>query len=121
MEDKECTGDDARKADAVIPAEFFAEIKDGKHGEHRQSDHFLDGFELRAVEFVGSDAVCGHLKAVFEKSNAPAGDDDLPERSTTEFQMTVPGKGHKDVGKGEEKNGAQGRAPLRTATMDEML
>jgi hypothetical protein len=121
MEDKEGARHDTRKSDAVIPPEFFAEIKNGKDGEDRQSNDFLNGFKLRAVEFVGTDAVCGHLKAVFEKSNAPAGDDDLPERSTTEFQMTVPGKGHKDVGKGEEKNGAQGRAPLRTATMDEML
>jgi hypothetical protein len=101
MKDEERAGDDARKADSVIPPEFFAEVKDRKNREYCQGDDFLNGFELCTVEFVGADPVCGHLKAVLEKSDAPTGDDDLPERSTAKFQVAVPGEGHKNVGNGE--------------------
>jgi hypothetical protein len=57
----------------------------------------LDGLELRSVEFVGADTVCRHLETIFEKSDAPASDDDLPQRLVAIFQMAVPREGHENI------------------------
>src|SRR5215467_9471959 len=42
------------------------------------------------------------------KGDAPAGEDDLPQRFAAVGEMAVPGEGHEDVGDGEENDGAQG-------------
>jgi hypothetical protein len=108
MEDKECAKSDAGEADAVIPPERVAKISDRENREHRESDDFLDGLELRAAEFVRADAIGGYLKTIFEKSDAPTGNDDFPERGITVFQVAIPSKGHKDIRDREKNDGAQG-------------
>jgi hypothetical protein len=45
--------DQAGRAYTVIPFELFAEVGDRKNGENSERDDFLDGLELRCVEFVG--------------------------------------------------------------------
>jgi hypothetical protein len=100
------------RTDAIVTLQFFAEISDGEDREHGQCNYFLDGFKLRRAEFVRADAVCRHLETVFEKGDAPTGDDDLPERFAAVFQVAVPREGHEDVGDGEKQNGAQFNRPL---------
>jgi len=107
VEDEEGGEDQEECGDAVIPFELFAQIGDGEYGEDAKGKHFLNRLELRGVEFVGADAVGGHLKAVFEKRYAPAGQHDFPQRLAAVFEVPVPGKGHEDVGNGEQSDGAQ--------------
>src|SRR5215469_13368719 len=101
MEDEEDRQGQEEGGDAVVPFEFFAEVGHGKNRKYSKRDDFLDGFELRGVEFVGADAVGRDRKAVCEEGNAPTGDDDFPERFATVLEVPVPGKGHKDVGDGK--------------------
>jgi hypothetical protein len=96
-----------RSAHAMVPLQFFTEISDGEDREHGQRNYFLDGLELRGVEFVGADTVCGYLETVFEKCDAPTGDDDFPKSFVAVFQVAIPREGHKDIGDGEKQNGAQ--------------
>jgi hypothetical protein len=108
VEDKEGSQSDAGEAEAVVPFEGIAKIGDGKNGKDRESDDFLNGFELGAGEFVRPDAIGRNLEAVFEEGDAPTGQNHLPERRIAIFQMTVPGEGHEDIGDGEKNDGAQG-------------
>ena len=55
---------------------------------------------------------CRYLETVFEKRDAPTGDDDFPESFVAVFQVAIPREGHKDIGDGEQKNGAQFNRPL---------
>jgi len=98
MKDEKYRQADACEACGVIPAKFFAEVGNGEDGENGEGNDFLDGLELGGVEFIGTDAIRRHLKAVFEESDAPTGENNFPERFASVFQVTVPGKGHKDVG-----------------------
>ena len=100
VKDKEGGKDKAGSADSIIPFEFFAEVGDGEDCKDREGNNFLDGFELCSVEFVRADAVGGNLEAIFEKSDAPTGNDHFPERFAAIFEMAVPGEGHEDVGNG---------------------
>jgi len=107
VEDEKNAEDQTSSAHTVIPFQFFAEISDREEREHGQGNHFLDGLQLRGVEFVGADAVCGYLETVFEKCDAPTGDDDFPKSFVAVFQVAIPREGHKDIGNGEKQNGAQ--------------
>ena len=80
MEDEKGGEDKAGCAYTVIPFEFFAKIGHRKNRKDAESEHFLNGLELSRVEFVRADAVGGNLKAVLEKCDTPAGDNDFPER-----------------------------------------
>jgi hypothetical protein len=103
---------DAGEASGVIPTQFFAEIGEGEDRKDGKSDDLLNRFELSGVEFVRADAVGGHLETVFEESDAPTGEDDLPQSFTAIFKVAIPGEGHEDVGNGEKKNCAhEGVAP----------
>jgi len=92
----------------VVPFKLLAKIRDGKNREHGKGDDFLNDLELGRAEFVGADAVGGNLKTVFEKGDAPAGEDDLPQRFAALLEMAVPGEGHEDIGNDEKNDGAQG-------------
>ena len=107
MENEEDREREADGSGAVIPFELFAEISDGKSRKHGKRNDFLDDFELGRAELVRSDTVGGNLKTVFEKGDAPTGEDDLPQRCAAVFEMAVPGEGHEDVGNGEQNDGAQ--------------
>src|ERR1700682_738390 len=82
---------------SVVPLELVAQIQHGKDREDGQGDYFLNGFELRSVEFVRADAVGGHLETIFEEGDAPAGEDNFPERLIAIFQMAIPGEGHENI------------------------
>jgi hypothetical protein len=79
-------------------------IENRENGEYSKGDDFLNGFELRHAELIGTDAVGRDLEAVFEKSDHPADDDHLEQRGRFVFQVAVPGKCHEDVGTGQEQD-----------------
>ena len=97
MKNEEYAQDQACCSSRVIPLQFFAEIGDGEHREHRQCNHFLNGFELRGIEFVGADAICRHLETIFEKRDTPTGEDHFPKSFAAVLQVAVPREGHEDV------------------------
>jgi hypothetical protein len=97
-EDKKTSRGYESEADDVVPPEFFTQISDGKNGEYDQSDHFLDRLQLRRRKLIRTDAVCGHLKAVFEQGDAPAYEYSGPERRLPESQVAVPRKRHEHIG-----------------------
>ena len=98
MEDEENRSHQASTRGSVIPAQLLMEVEGHKYAEDQQRDHFLDHFQLHHREAVRAEAVGRNLKAVFEEGNAPTDEDDLPKRLLTKAQVTVPGKGHEDVG-----------------------
>ena len=73
---------------------------DGEDREHRQCSDFLDGLELRGVEFAGADAVCRYLETVFEECHAPIGHNYLPESFVALFQVSVLREGQENIGDG---------------------
>ena len=118
MKDEKDSEADAGEAGGVVPTKLFAKISDGKDSEDCKGDDFLNCFELSGVEFVGTDAIGGNLKAVFEKGDAPAGEDDFPQRFATVFEVTVPGEGHEDVGDGEKNNCAHEKVAPEMRKLD---
>jgi hypothetical protein len=118
MEDEKDSETDAGEAGGIIPAEFFAEIGDGKDGENGERDDFLNRFELSGAELVRADAIGGNLKAVFEKGDAPAGEDNFPQSFAAEFEVAVPGEGHEDIGNREKKDRTHGDVAPRKRRLD---
>src|SRR5258707_1005819 len=112
VENEKNTQHQTRGTDAIVPLQFLAEISDGEDREHGQRNYFLDGLELRGVEFVGADTVCRYLETIFEKCDSPTGENYFPQRLATVFQVAIPREGHKDIGDGEKQNGAH-EASLR--------
>jgi hypothetical protein len=78
VKNEERGGHDQRESYAEVPPEFLPQVKNRKYRENRKRYDFLNGLQLRGIEFVGADAVCRHLKTVFKKSDAPAYEDDFP-------------------------------------------
>ena len=62
----------------------------------------MNRLELRAVEFVRTDAVGRHLETVFEEGDPPAREDYFPECLASVLQVAIPRKGHEDVGDSEQ-------------------
>jgi hypothetical protein len=93
------------EACGVVPLELVAQIQHGKYGEDRQGDHFLDGLELRGGEFVGADAVGGHLKAIFEEGDAQLARMTFQSASLRYFRWPYQAKVMKIFEKGEQENG----------------
>jgi hypothetical protein len=48
------------------------------------------------------------LKAIFEKCDAPACEDDHPQRFRCVFQVPIPSEGHERIRNDEQKNGDRG-------------
>jgi hypothetical protein len=103
VEDKEDTEHEAGEPGSVVPFQFLAQIGDGKSGEDHQRDDLLDGLELRGRELERADTVGGHLEAIFEESDTPAGQNDLPQSFAAIFEVAIPGKGHEDVRNGQQQ------------------
>ena len=61
-----------KKADKVIPAEFFFKIQNGKDSKNSKSYNLLNSFKLSSVIYSIAYSVCRHLKTVFKKRNSPA-------------------------------------------------
>ena len=108
MEHEEGSSDEAAEGYGVVPVEPFAEVIDGEDSEDAQGDDLLDDFELGGREGGGTDAVGGDLQAVLKEGDAPADENDLPQRVLAIFQMSIPGNSHEDVGEDEKNDGPHG-------------
>ena len=97
----------------VVPTEGLRlEHRDYDDGEHGERDGFLDDLQLDKVERTTIDcrayAVGGNHKWILEQGNTPRHQDDQKQRPVfrcgddlDQFQLSVPGKGHEDVGDDE--------------------
>lgn len=84
----------------------------GDDREHSQRDAFLQHFQLYEIEWATvadeADPIGWHLTAVFEEGDTPREKDDAKQRPMSrragllQFQVPVPGEGHKDVAQREK-------------------
>ena len=102
MEGEEDRADEEACGDGVIPAQMLAEVEGDEDAEDNQRNHFLNDLELHGREAVRAKAVGRDLEAILKEGNRPTHEDDLPERLVAKAEMTIPGKGHEDVGDGEK-------------------
>ena len=109
VENEKYSQGDATEARGMIPLYFFIEIENREYGEYQQSDHFLNSLELRGAELIRANAVRRDLEAVFEKSDAPAHQNHLPESGSAELQVAIPGEGHEDIRDGEKDDRSHAR------------
>lgn len=102
----------------MIPLQLLIfEQYEGKNREYYQGDNLLNHFELEQCEgatvFLIADFVGGHHQAVFKKGNEPTHQNKpeqprfLKEFQVLEFQMAVPGDGHKNIGKQQKQDGVR--------------
>ena len=100
----------------MVPAQGHVEGYCGEEHKDHQRDHFLNHFELhqgeRASVPLKPYAVCGHLETVFEESYSPREENDENQRCGVgeetcllEFEVTIPSKRHKYIGREEKENG----------------
>jgi hypothetical protein len=99
VENKERSRDNQSEPYALIPLKAVAKIKDRKHRKNRQRDDFLNRFQLRWIEFVGTNPICRNLEAVLKESDTPTGQNHFPQGFSPESQVTIPGESHEDIGK----------------------
>lgn len=118
MENEKDREANAGKASGVVPTQLLAQVSHRENGEDGERDYFLDGFELSGAEFERANAICGNLEAVFEKGDAPTGENNFPESLAAVFEMAVPSERHEDVGDGQKKNGPHERSPPVTNDLD---
>ena len=98
----------------MVPFQFGLKSEGGENYEYHERDDLLDHFQLHEREIAAvplePDTVRGYLKAVLEKCDQPAEDDDAEERqfiksrALGEFQVTVPREGHKYIGKNQKSD-----------------
>jgi hypothetical protein len=86
------------KSHRIIPSKFFLQIPDAENRKNHQRNDFLYGFQFNCIEHTMPETVCRNLKAVFQKSYAPAYQYYLPQAYLFIFQVPIPGKGHEDIG-----------------------
>lgn len=100
----------------MIPADGFAFEHCGyDDGEDCQRDGFLYDFQLHQCEWTSvdlrADAVGGNHEAVFEECQSPRTKNDEDERPVgidfqfREFEVSVPGKRHENVGTDKQQYG----------------
>lgn len=104
VKNEKCGQNDTTEACGIVPLNVFAEIEDRERRENRKRDDFLNRLQLRGGKFIRADAVRRDLEAVFEERNPPAHENHFPKSGRPEFQMTVPGEGHENIGNGEQDN-----------------
>ena len=105
MEGEEDRADEEARGDGVVPAQVLAEVEGDEDAEDDERNHFLNDLELHGGEAVCADAIGWDLEAVFKQGNGPTDEDHFPERLMAKAEVTVPGKGHEDVGDGEKVYG----------------
>ena len=91
----------------IEPETLGTEHQQGKQRENRERDHLLQHLEFdqreRASVVAESDPIGRDLETILEKGNAPTDYDHPDQRQCieplhgTEFQVAIPGKGHKDI------------------------
>src|SRR5690349_16845441 len=77
----------ANKRRDMIPCGLHAEIQQRENNEHSQRNDFLDDLELIRRVNIAAPTIRRHLQDVFEKRDAPAHEDDNPNRFVFVLQM----------------------------------
>ncbi len=91
----------------MIPAQGFRfEEYQCENHKNTDGDDFLDDLELEHVEgpsgSVASYFIGRHHQRVLQQGNAPADEDGGDQANVLEFEMPVPGNGHKGVGRNQQ-------------------
>jgi hypothetical protein len=97
MEHEECSSHQAAERRKVVPMQLIAKIERTEHPKHRQSNDLLNHLQLVRRKRLRPHPVGRNLQAILKKSDAPTHQDDLPKRNLFVLQVSVPGKGHKDI------------------------
>ena len=82
----------------VIPFKRLAQVKNWEESEYNKRDTFLNDLKLCRRKGAMSEPVGRNHKTVFEESDQPAHQYYLPQSNIFKAQMTIPGKGHEDIG-----------------------
>jgi hypothetical protein len=99
-----CTGQQ-HSGQKVVAGNGYFHIANTEPCKHDHGDHFLQHFELRQTKISSPNSVSRNLEAIFKQSNRPTDANRDPERSSSKiFKMTIPGKGHKDIGDQEQND-----------------
>jgi hypothetical protein len=99
--------EDAHERGDVVPPDFFAKIKKREHAKDGERDDFLDDFQLRdGIDRVAPAIGRDHEK-IFKECDAPAREDDQPERRAFEFrvQIAIPRERHENVRADQQHDG----------------
>ena len=91
----------------MVPADFFTQVEQSESAEDGEGDDFLYDFKLGGRIKAVAPSVGRHHQKVFEKGDAPAGENDPGQGGAFELQMTVPGEGHKYVGENKKSDGKE--------------
>src|SRR5690606_13334225 len=96
------------KAYQVIHLQWSMKGERGEDYKHHQCNNLLNNFQLYQREYTSvplkTNPVGRNLKAIFKKGDQPAEENDTKQRKLTEpgvfgkFEMSIPGKRHKNVG-----------------------
>lgn len=97
LESEENGRNNQRVSDPDIPTDRRAKKNERDNREDHQCDAFLQNLQLRHGPFIRSRPVCRNLEEVLEKGDAPARQNDNPERLVPELQMAIPCKVHENV------------------------
>jgi hypothetical protein len=73
---EDCT-ENTQTGPEVIQSQMFFHVEYGKGDKNRQSDNFLEYFQLPQIHNLIADAIGRHLHAVFKEGNTPADDDSI--------------------------------------------
>ena len=109
-------GDEAEEGGEVVPVDGFALEDEGDdEGEDRQGDDLLNDFELHqgvgAAVDGGAHPVGRNHKDIFEKGQAPGGENDENQRPVPadihlrKLELSVPGERHENVRDDEQQDG----------------
>ena len=97
-----------------------------QQGKYAERYHFLHDFELEGFDApLRTEMVGGDDEAVFQQGNAPADQDNLPQRQWRGggFDVPIPRKRHDEIGQGEQGDDDEDmhRNALATKSEGEMV
>jgi len=102
----------------MIPLQSLVfEQYEGENRKYYQCNHLLDHFQLeqrkRSAILLVTHFVGGHHETIFHKRYEPTRQDQphqscfLKKFQVLKFQVAIPGKGHKHVGKDQKEDGIE--------------
>ena len=86
----------------MIPSDAFTQIINREDAEHGERDDFLNDLQLHGGIDRVAPAIGRDHQHVFKKRDAPAHEDDDPERHVLVFQMAVPRERHENIRAGQK-------------------
>src|SRR5262245_60913653 len=90
-------GQNANEGHGMVPADLFAQIKNGEAPEDTQGDDFLQNLELGCAIVAVAPAIGRYLQDVFEEGDAPTGQDHDEQRRAAVSQVAVPSHRHENI------------------------